>query len=102
VLRVLCKEPAGVQLTPQVPQPTNLPPCPVSLDSDSVIPAHNYRQLHINVLVTDDQGRVFDNISSLNFEWSVSDSSLGTLASADSVLNSGSTKDVTKTNVACK
>lgn len=77
--RIFCKEPAGVQLRPQVPQPENLPPCPVTADSDSPIPAHNYHKLNINVLVTDDQGREFDNVSSLYFDWKLSDASLGSI-----------------------
>ena len=76
-----CKKPAAVYLRPQVPQPEGLPPCPVTAESDSPTPAHNYRPLQIDVVAVDDQGRQFDNISSLKYDWHVSDKSLGELDS---------------------
>ncbi|XP_067936717.1 nuclear pore membrane glycoprotein 210-like [Watersipora subatra] len=86
---IYCKEPAQVQLVPQVPVHNLLPPCPVTLDSGLPIPAHNYRLLTVHVLVTDDEGREFDNISSLHFAWGLSDNSLATL-------NSGGVQSVRK------
>lgn len=43
------------------------------------IPVHCQRNLDILVTVTDSLGRKFDNFSSLDFQWMVSDRSLATL-----------------------
>ena len=53
----------------------------MTAESESPVPVHNYRDLMINVVVTDEQGRQFDNISSLHFIWKLSDDVLGTLES---------------------
>lgn len=44
------------------------------------IPVHCERDLNLGITVTDKNGRKFDNISSLEFDWSLSDSSLASLA----------------------
>jgi hypothetical protein len=44
------------------------------------IPVHCQRDLDLGVVVTDKNGRKFDNISSLEFDWSMSDGSLASLA----------------------
>lgn len=100
--RIHCMAPAGVQLKPQIPRPENLPPCPITADSGLPIPAHNYRPTHISVVVTDDQGREFDNISSLHFDWKLSDSNLGRLNTPEPVRSSQVLLDGAPAGVTCK
>ncbi|XP_062607902.1 nuclear pore membrane glycoprotein 210-like [Saccostrea cucullata] len=84
-IRLSCSEPVGLQLHPDLKYPENLPPCPVTREQGIAIPVHCQRDLDILVTVTDSLGRKFDNFSSLDFQWSVSDQSLATLDnSADS------------------
>ena len=40
------------------------------------VPAVNYQPLNLQLVIKDDQGRKFDNFSSLSVHWSVSDESL--------------------------
>ena len=37
------------------------------------IPVHSYHDLHLGVIVTDSNGRRFNNFSSLAFDWELSD-----------------------------
>ncbi|XP_052692934.1 nuclear pore membrane glycoprotein 210-like [Crassostrea angulata] len=78
-VRMSCSEPVGLQLNPDLRYPENLPPCPVSKEQAVAIPVHCQRNLDILVTVTDSLGRKFDNFSSLDFQWMVSDRSLATL-----------------------
>ena len=100
--RVYCKKPAAVYLRPQVPQPEGLPPCPVTAESDSPTPAHNYRPLQIDVVAVDDQGRQFDNISSLKYDWHVSDKSLGELDSDGDIKHKTSKQQDGASKFTCK
>ncbi|XP_048780768.2 nuclear pore membrane glycoprotein 210-like isoform X2 [Ostrea edulis] len=78
-IRLSCSEPVGLQLHPDLKYPENLPPCPITKEQAIAIPIHCQRDLDIVVTVTDSLGRKFDNFSSLDFHWSVSDQSLATL-----------------------
>ncbi|XP_053384665.1 nuclear pore membrane glycoprotein 210-like [Mercenaria mercenaria] len=76
----ICAEPVEIHLQPLVAYPDDLPPCPVSREPNQQIPVHCQRDLDLGVSVTDKNGRKFDNISSLEFDWSMSDGSLASLA----------------------
>ncbi|KAL4239762.1 hypothetical protein ACF0H5_000565 [Mactra antiquata] len=76
---LICAEPVEIHLEPMIEYPTDLPPCPVSREPNQQIPVHCHRDLKLGVTVTDKNGRKFDNISSLEFDWLMSDSSLGSL-----------------------
>ena len=63
------------------------------------IPVHCERDLNLLITVTDVNGRRFDNISSLEFEWSLSDKSLATLPlggelESDVTVTPGGRKDI--------
>ncbi|XP_060082895.1 nuclear pore membrane glycoprotein 210-like [Ylistrum balloti] len=76
-----CAAPVELHLTPLVKMPDkNLPPCPVIRDPTQSVPVHCSRDLDILVTVTDSAGNKFDNFSSLEFEWTHTDHSLGSLA----------------------
>ncbi|XP_022313260.2 nuclear pore membrane glycoprotein 210-like [Crassostrea virginica] len=92
MVRLSCSEPVGLQLHPDLKYPEHLPPCPVTKEQAIPIPVHCQRELDILVTVTDSLGRKFDNFSSLDFHWSVSDQSLAILESSeDSSLQISST-----------
>lgn len=81
-IKFICAEPVGIHLQPQVMtalRKPSLPPCPLLLDSNQVVPVHCNQNLGILLTVTDNQGRKFNNFTSLKFEWTLSDSSLATL-----------------------
>lgn len=53
-----------------------------SFSSHRQVPFPNYRPIDLELVVKDDQGRRFDNFSSLDVHWSVSDKSLATFQDA--------------------
>ncbi|XP_052218938.1 nuclear pore membrane glycoprotein 210-like isoform X2 [Dreissena polymorpha] len=75
----VCGEPVEIHLQPQISFPQDLPPCPVSREPNQQIPIHCKKDLDILVVVTDKHGRRFDNISSLEFEWTLSDETIASL-----------------------
>ncbi|KAK3103291.1 hypothetical protein FSP39_018237 [Pinctada imbricata] len=83
-IRLSCSPPVGLHLEPDVKYPEGLPPCPVTKDQSRPVPIHCNRDLDILVFVTDSFGKKFDNFSSLDIDWSVSDQSYGSLLKADS------------------
>ncbi|XP_052800976.1 nuclear pore membrane glycoprotein 210-like [Mya arenaria] len=75
----VCAEPVEIHLQPDIELPRDLPPCPASREPNAQIPVYCKKSLDILVSVTDKNGRKFDNISSLEFDWSLSDTSLASL-----------------------
>ena len=66
--------------TLQVLKPSKLPiPCPLHADDSSSIPVSSAGILDLLVSVSDAQGRSFHNFSSLDFQWTISDTSLAVL-----------------------
>lgn len=100
--RVYCQTPSRLQLIPKIQLPVNLPPCPVTLESGGHLPAPHYRPLDLAVLVSDSHGRVFDNISSLTFDWSVSDKKLADIVDSSAIKVSSTTADGGTTKHTCK
>ncbi|GAB1602354.1 nuclear pore membrane glycoprotein 210-like isoform X1, partial [Argonauta hians] len=89
-VKFVCAEPVSLHLQPQVStisKRSELPPCPVFLDSNQVIPVHCKQNLTLLLTVTDNQGRKFDNFSSLKFDWELSDTSLASLSSGEQPIN---------------
>ncbi|XP_074660511.1 nuclear pore membrane glycoprotein 210-like [Tubulanus polymorphus] len=78
-IRFACAPPVGLHLAPLLIHPSDLPPCPITPDANHPIPVHSHKDLDINVLVTDSNGRRFDNFSSLAIDWKLSDNSLAML-----------------------
>ncbi|XP_071946091.1 nuclear pore membrane glycoprotein 210-like [Antedon mediterranea] len=64
-----CAPPATLHLRPQITQPTQDPPCPLTLDSSNQIPVQMSGKLEILVFAADSLGRQFDNFTSLVITW---------------------------------
>ncbi|KAL5006223.1 hypothetical protein ScPMuIL_015029 [Solemya velum] len=85
-IRFSCAQPVELHLHPLVSYPQErLPPCPVARESHQPIPVPCHKDLDIQVIVTDVSGRKFDNFSSLEIDWSVSDESLSSTPTASSL-----------------
>lgn len=50
--------------------------CPMDLSAERVV-VQSYRNIHLDVKVKDDAGRIFDNITSFQFNWQLTPVSLG-------------------------
>ncbi|KAK6643599.1 hypothetical protein RUM43_005109 [Polyplax serrata] len=74
---VICGKPRYLLLIPVVKK-ANASKCPMHLNSERII-SQNYRDIELEIIVNDVQGRKFDNISSLQMEWSLSHHSLAKL-----------------------
>lgn len=74
----------------------------MTAESDSPTPAHNYKPLEIDVVAMDDQGREFDNISSLHFDWHLSDKSLGELNAEGDIMFKRSKQQDGASKYTCK
>ncbi|XP_078582959.1 nuclear pore membrane glycoprotein 210-like [Branchiostoma floridae x Branchiostoma japonicum] len=76
-----CAVPTSLQLYPVLKYPQSDVPCPITPESGQQIPVHNYENLDVDVVVTDGNGRHFDNFSSLAIAWETSDQSLADFVS---------------------
>lgn len=81
-VRVICGKPRHIYLQPEFKDTDN---CPISKNAEKVM-ARNDRSLHLNVLVKDEDGRKFDNFSSLNVEWMLSPSGVGSVEVVSGVI----------------
>ncbi|KAL3841492.1 hypothetical protein ACJMK2_019630 [Sinanodonta woodiana] len=86
-IRFVCGLPVELYITPDVEYPENLPPCPIRADGNQPVPVHCNWDLNLVLTVTDAHGRRFDNFSSLEFDWTLSDKSLGSLQESDDLLD---------------
>lgn len=64
-IEVTCGKPRYMYLQPEFKDSEN---CPISQNADKII-AHSGKQLKISVVVKDEDGRRFDNVTSLSIEW---------------------------------
>lgn len=64
-IEVTCGKPRYMYLQPEFKDSKN---CPISQNADKII-AHSGKHLKISVVVKDEDGRRFDNFTSLNIEW---------------------------------
>ncbi|XP_014675942.1 PREDICTED: nuclear pore membrane glycoprotein 210-like [Priapulus caudatus] len=79
-IRFACALPVSLHLLPLVAQPDlEIPPCPITPDSELPIPAHCDRNVDILAILKDNNGRRFDNFSSLAIEWEINDQTLASL-----------------------
>ncbi|KAK3608986.1 hypothetical protein CHS0354_020538 [Potamilus streckersoni] len=83
----VCDVPVELYITPEVEYPENLPPCPIRVDGNQPVPVDCDQDLNLVVAVTDAHGRRFDNFSSLEFDWVLSDKSLGSLQESANLLD---------------
>lgn len=66
-VRVICAKPRYISLQPKFKDPVN---CPISQNSGRMV-AHRGKILELGVVVKDEDGKSFDNFTSLNIEWNV-------------------------------
>lgn len=85
---VYCSEPYFMSLQPEVISPGG-EFCPMT---ERVV-VQSYRDIFLDITVKDDFGRQFDNITSLNFNWSVIPTKMGTVISHKYILPKNITYD---------
>ncbi|XP_066264893.1 nuclear pore membrane glycoprotein 210-like [Branchiostoma lanceolatum] len=81
-VQFVCAVPTSLQLHPVLRYPQSDLPCPITKESGQQIPVHNFKNLDVDVVVTDGNGRHFDNFSSLAIAWETSNQSLADFASS--------------------
>jgi len=92
-LKVRCAKPRHISLTSELKVPDSAS-CPLNLNSEKLV-TPNYKQVELLVMVKDEHGHVFDNITSLYFDWKLSHPSLGTVQEKGTVLaESSQEKDI--------
>ncbi|XP_014480293.1 PREDICTED: nuclear pore membrane glycoprotein 210 isoform X2 [Dinoponera quadriceps] len=74
-VEVTCGKPRYMYLQPEFKDSKS---CPLGQNADKII-AHSGRQLKISVIVKDEDGKRFDNITSLNIEWHLEPSDSGSV-----------------------
>lgn len=80
---IICGKPRYLLLIPIVKK-ADSSKCPMHLSSERII-SQNYKDIELEVVVNDVQGRKFDNISSLQLEWNLSHQSLARLFDSNSL-----------------
>lgn len=83
-LKVRCSEPRYVSLTSALMVPDSSS-CPLNLNLEKIV-TQSYKQVELLVIVKDEHGHVFDNVTSLYFDWKLSDPSLGTVQEKGTVI----------------
>ncbi|XP_047371272.1 nuclear pore membrane glycoprotein 210 isoform X1 [Vespa velutina] len=71
--RVTCGKPRYIYLQPEVKDSNS---CPLKQNSDKIL-AHSDKSQKFIIMVKDEDGRQFDNITSLNIEWNIKPSAAG-------------------------
>lgn len=89
-VKVICGKPRSVSLQPKVDL-TNKQSCPMELNSNGIV-AQSQDNIELNVIVRDDMGRKFLNISSLKFKWILSPPELGVLCNSDGTFSRNTVK----------
>ncbi|XP_011876898.1 PREDICTED: nuclear pore membrane glycoprotein 210 [Vollenhovia emeryi] len=76
-IEIVCGKPRYIYLQPEFGG-THDKNCPIGQNTDKII-AHSDKRLKIAVIVKDEDGRRFDNVTSLNIEWNLRPSGSGTV-----------------------
>ncbi|GFG29271.1 hypothetical protein Cfor_07948 [Coptotermes formosanus] len=83
-LKVRCAKPRYVSLTSEL-KTSDMSFCPLGLNLEKLV-TQSYKPVELLVTVKDEDGRAFDNITSLFFDWKLSHPSLGTIQEKGRVL----------------
>lgn len=83
-IKVQCAKPRYVSLTSELRMP-DMSSCPLNLNSEKLV-TQNYKQVELLVVVKDEHGHVFDNVTSLYFDWKLSHPSLAAVQEKGTVL----------------
>ncbi|KAK7861839.1 hypothetical protein R5R35_000596 [Gryllus longicercus] len=82
-VRILCAKPRYLVLLPEVDNPTKAS-CPINLSPERVV-VQSFNNVKLLAIVKDAHGREFYNISSLQFDWKLSDDSLASVVKPEFV-----------------
>ncbi|XP_078048616.1 nucleoporin 210 isoform X1 [Augochlora pura] len=74
-VRVICGRPRHIYLQPEFENSKN---CPISLNTERIM-AHSDKNLKLITIVKDEEGRTFDNITSLQIDWNLKPTSIGSV-----------------------
>ncbi|XP_076668038.1 nucleoporin 210 [Andrena cerasifolii] len=74
-VRIVCGKPRHIYLQPEFKDSKN---CPINLNTERIM-AHSDKNLKLITIVKDEEGRTFDNITSLHIEWSLKPSSISSV-----------------------
>lgn len=83
-VKVFCADPMFLSLRPELVT-SGGENCPMDLSIDRVV-VQSYRDIFLDIIVKDDLGRKFDNITSLKFEWYLTPTIMGTVKSYGHVI----------------
>ncbi|CAL7946385.1 unnamed protein product [Xylocopa violacea] len=72
-VKIICGKPRHIYLQPEFKDSIN---CPISLNTERIM-AHSDKNLKLITIVKDEEGRTFDNITSLHIEWLLKPSTIG-------------------------
>uniref|UniRef100_A0A0C9RIR8 Pom210 protein n=1 Tax=Fopius arisanus TaxID=64838 RepID=A0A0C9RIR8_9HYME len=81
-VRIICGKPRHIELQPEFKDSDK---CPITKNPETVM-AHSDKPLYLNVIVKDESGRRFDNFTSLNVEWTLNPSGVGTVEVTTGIL----------------
>lgn len=76
-IEIACGKPRYIYLQPEF-RGTHDKNCPIGQNTDKII-AHSDKRLKIAVIIKDEDGKQFDNVTSLNIEWNLKPSGSGTV-----------------------
>ncbi|XP_028906828.1 nuclear pore membrane glycoprotein 210 [Ornithorhynchus anatinus] len=79
VVKFICAPPSRLTLTPVYTNPQLDLSCPLMQQNKQVVPVSNYRNPILDLAAYDQQGRKFDNFSSLNIKWESTKASLASI-----------------------
>uniref|UniRef100_A0A7N4NSS5 Nucleoporin 210 n=1 Tax=Sarcophilus harrisii TaxID=9305 RepID=A0A7N4NSS5_SARHA len=79
VVKFICAPPSRLTLTPVYASPQLDLSCPLMQQNKQVVPVSNYRNPDLDLAAYDQQGRRFDNFSSLNIKWESTKPSLASI-----------------------
>ncbi|KAJ9575650.1 hypothetical protein L9F63_007479, partial [Diploptera punctata] len=90
-LRILCARPRYVELKSElkVSEPSN---CPMNLNAEKIV-TQSYCDVELLVTVKDTHGQIFDNVTSLYFDWKLSHPALASIQEKDSIIELGIEED---------
>ncbi|KAL0159025.1 hypothetical protein M9458_047101, partial [Cirrhinus mrigala] len=71
VVKFVCAPPSRLTLTPIYVNPQLDVSCPLLQQNKQVVPVSNYHNPELDVAAFDQQGRKFDNFSSLSMIWDI-------------------------------
>ncbi|XP_011169055.1 nuclear pore membrane glycoprotein 210 [Solenopsis invicta] len=83
-IEIVCGKPRYIYLQPEF-RGSHDKNCPIGQNTDKII-AHSDKRLKIAVIVKDQDGKRFDNITSLNVEWNLKPSGSGTVEIQSSMM----------------